>query len=161
MFNDPQFWVFIAFIIFIGVTFNPARKMLSTSLDGKIQEIKNSIDEAEKLKKDTQLTLSEIKKRQNEVKDEISSIYQETKDKIIVIEKNASVKLKEQINKRNTLTSTKITQMIRDANIIIQEHITDTAIAAVINILEEKLNDQEKQSLIKQSISEVNLVIKN
>ena len=102
MFNDPQFWVFIAFIIFIGVTFNPARKMLSTSLDGKIQEIKNSIDEAEKLKKDTQLTLSEIKKRQNEVKDEISSIYQETKDRIIVIEKNASVKLKEQINKRNT-----------------------------------------------------------
>ena len=161
MFNDPQFWVFIAFIIFIGVIFNPARKMLSTSLDEKIQEIKNSIDEAEKLKKDTQLTLSEIKKRQNEVKDEISSIYQETKDKIIVIEKNASVKLKEQINKRNTLTSTKITQMIRDANIIIQEHITDTAIAAVINILEEKLNDQEKQSLIKQSISEVNLVIKN
>jgi len=161
MFNDPQFWVFIAFIIFIGVIFNPARKMLSTSLDGKIQEIQNSIDEAEKLKKDTQLTLSEIKKRQNEVKDEISSIYQETKDRIIVIEKNASVKLKEQINKRNTLTSTKITQMIRDANIIIQEHITDTAIAAVINILEEKLNDQEKQSLIKQSISEVNLVIKN
>ena len=161
MFNDPQFWVFIAFIIFIGVIFNPARKMLSTSLDGKIQEIKNSIDEAEKLKKDTQLTLSEIKKRQNEVKDEISLIYQETKDKIIVIEKNASVKLKEQINKRNTLTSTKITQMIRDANIIFQEHITDTAIAAVINILEEKLNDQEKQSLIKQSISEVNLVIKN
>jgi len=161
MFNDPQFWVFIAFIIFIGVIFNPARKMLSTSLDEKIQEIKNSIDEAEKLKKDTQLTLSEIKKRQNEVKDEISSIYQETKDRIIVIEKNASVKLKEQINKRNTLTSTKITQMIRDANIIIQEHITDTAIAAVINILEEKLNDQEKQSLIKQSISEVNLVIKN
>ena len=51
--------------------------------------------------------------------------------------------------------------MIRDANIIFQEHITDTAIAAVINILEEKLNDQEKQSLIKQSISEVNLVIKN
>jgi len=140
MFNDPQFWVFIAFIIFIGVIFNPARKMLSTSLDGKIQEIKNSIDEAEKLKKDTQLTLSEIKKRQNEVKDEISLIYQETKDKIIVIEKNASVKLKEQINKRNTLTSTKITQMIRDANIIFQEHITDTAIAAVINILEEKLN---------------------
>lgn len=161
MFNDPQFWVFIAFVIFVGVIFNPVRKILLISLDGKIQEIKNSIDEAEKLKKDTQLTLSEIKKRQNEVKDEVNSIYQETKDKIIIIEKNATVKLKEQINKRNTLTSTKISQMIRDANIKIQEHITDTAITAVINILEKKLSDQERESLIKQSINEVNLVIKN
>jgi len=161
MFNDPQFWVFIAFVIFVGVIFNPVRKILLISLDGKIQEIKNSIDEAEKLKKDTQLTLSEIKKRQNEVKDEINSIYQETKDKIIIIEKNATVKLKEQINKRNTLTSTKISQMIRDANIKIQEHITDTAITAVINILEKKLSDQEREGLIKQSINEVNLVIKN
>ena len=161
MFNDPQFWVFIAFVIFVGVIFNPVRKILLISLDGKIQKIKNSIDEAEKLKKDTQLTLSEIKKRQNEVKDEVNSIYQETKDKIIIIEKNATVKLKEQINKRNTLTSTKISQMIKDANIKIQEHITDTAINAVINILEKKLSDKERESLIKQSINEVNLVIKN
>ena len=161
MFNDPQFWVFIAFVIFVGVIFNPVRKILLISLDGKIQEIKNSIDEAEKLKKDTQLTLSEIKKRQNEVKDEVNLIYQETKEKIIIIEKNATVKLKEQINKRNTLTSTKISQMIRDANIKIQEHITDTAINAVINILEKKLSDKEREGLIKQSINEVNLVIKN
>ena len=161
MFSDPQFWVFIAFVIFVGVIFNPVRKILLISLDGKIQKIKNSIDEAEKLKKDTQLTLSEIKKRQNEVKDEVNSIYQETKDKIIIIEKNATVKLKEQINKRNTLTSTKISQMIKDANIKIQEHITDTAINAVINILEKKLSDKEREGLIKQSINEVNLVIKN
>ena len=161
MFSDPQFWVFIAFVIFVGVIFNPVRKILLISLDGKIQKIKNSIDEAEKLKKDTQLTLSEIKKRQNEVKDEVNLIYQETKEKIIIIEKNATVKLKEQINNRNTLTSTKISQMIKDANIKIQEHITDTAINAVINILEKKLSDKEREGLIKQSINEVNLVIKN
>ena len=83
MFSDPQFWVLIAFVIFVGAMFNPVRKIFSTNLDGKIQEIKNSIDQAEKLKNDTQLTLSEIKKRQNEVKEEIETIRQEAKDKII------------------------------------------------------------------------------
>ena len=77
MFSDPQFWVFIAFIIFAGVIIKPVRKILSINLDNKIQEIKNSIDQAEKIKNDAQLTLGEIKKRQNEVKGEIDSIRQE------------------------------------------------------------------------------------
>ena len=43
MFNDPQFWVFIAFIIFIGVIIKPARKIFAINLGDKIQEIKDSI----------------------------------------------------------------------------------------------------------------------
>jgi len=161
MFSDPQFWVLIAFVIFIGVMFNPVRKIFSTNLDGKIQEIKNSIDQAEKLKNDTQLTLSEIKKRQNEVKEEIETIQQEAKDKILIIENEANIKLKEQIDKRNALASTKIQQIVRDANTEIQGHITQTAIAATVNILEKKLNDKEKQNLISQSINELKSVLKN
>ena len=46
MFSDPQFWVFIAFIIFVGAMVKPVRKILSTNLDDKIQEIKDGIDEA-------------------------------------------------------------------------------------------------------------------
>ena len=108
MFSDPQFWVFIAFIIFIGAIFNPVRKILSTGLDSKIQEIKDSIDQAEKIKNDSQITLSEIKKRQNEVKETIDSMNKETKNKIKRIESNANAKLKEQIDKRHTLKSLKI-----------------------------------------------------
>ena len=158
MFSDPQFWVFIAFIIFIGVIFNPVRKILSTGLDSKIQEIKDSINQAEKVKNDSQITLSEIKKRQNEVKETISLMNKETKDKIAIIEANARAKLKEQINKRNTLASTKIEQMTRDANIEIQQYITLTALSATVDILNKKLNDQEKQKLINQSINELSSI---
>ena len=73
MFSDPQFWVAIAFIIFILAIFNPVRKILNSSLDTKINEIKESIEEAENLKNDTQVILSEIKKRQNEVELEIKT----------------------------------------------------------------------------------------
>ena len=161
MFSDPQFWVFIAFIIFIGVIFNPVRKTLSIGLDSKIQEIKDSINQAEKVKNDSQITLSEIKKRQNEVKGEIDLIEQEAKEKITIIEKNAHTKLIDQINKRNALASVKIDQMTRDANTEIQKHITQIAISATVNILEKKLNDKEKQSLIKQSVNELGSALKN
>ena len=161
MFSDPRFWVFIAFIIFIGVMIKPVRKILSINLDDKIQEIKDSIDQAEKIKNDAQLALSEVKKRQNEVKGEIVLIEQEAKEKITIIEKNAHTKLIDQINKRNTLASVKIDQMTRDANTEIQKHITQIAISATVNILEKKLNDKEKQNLINQSVNELESVLKN
>jgi F-type H+-transporting ATPase subunit b len=161
MFSDPQFWVFIAFIIFIGVMIKPVRKILSINLGDKIQEIKDSIDQAEKIKNDAQLALSEIKKRQNEVKGEIDLIEQEAKEKIAMIENNAYTKLIDQINKRNALASVKIDQMTRDANTEIQKHITQIAISATVNILEKKLNDKEKQNLITQSVNELESALKN
>ena len=161
MFSDPQFWVFIAFIIFIGVIIKPVRKILLINLGDKIQEIKDSIDQAEKIKNDAQLALSEIKKRQNEVKGEIDLIEQEAKEKITIIEKNAHKKLIDQINKRNALASVKIDQMTRDANTEIQKHITQIAISATVNILEKKLNDKEKQNLISQSVNELGSALKN
>ena len=161
MFSDPQFWVFIAFIIFVGAIFNPVRKTLFTSLDNKIEEIKENINQAEKVKNDSQVTLSEIKKRQNEVKETIDSMNKETKNKIKRIESNANAKLKEQIDKRNALASLKIDQITRDAKIEIQQYIIQTAITATIDILKKKLNDQEKQKLINLSINELNSITTN
>ena len=161
MFSDPQFWVFIAFIIFIGIIFNPIRKILSTTLDSKIKNIKENINQAEKLKNDTQQTLSEIKKRQNEVKIEINNIQKEARYKISLIEDNAHTKLKEQINKRGELAKIKIKQMTRDANIDVQRYIAQTVITATIDILEKKLNEKQKQDLINQSIAELNTVLQN
>ena len=71
MFSDPQFWVAVAFVAFIAAIFNPVRKILTGSLDTQIKDIRNKIDEAENLKNETQTTLSEIKKRQNDVQIEI------------------------------------------------------------------------------------------
>ena len=140
MFSDPRFWVFIAFIIFIGVMIKPIRKILSINLVDKIQE---------------------IKKRQNEVRGEIDLIEQEAKEKITMIEKNAHTKLIDQINKRNALASAKIGQMTRDANTEIQKYITQIAISATVNILEKKSNDKEKQNLINQSVNELGSALKN
>ena len=103
MFVDPQFWVAIAFIIFVVAVFNPIRKMLGTTLNSKIQDIKNSIEEAENIKNETQNTLSDLKKRQNDVQIEIENIHKDAKEKIQILESQAEEKLKEKIDKRNLL----------------------------------------------------------
>ena len=161
MFSDPQFWVAIAFIIFILAIFNPVRKILNSSLDTKIKEIKESIEEAENLKNDTQVTLSEIKKRQNEVELEIKEIHLNSKDRIKILETQAQEKLIEQSLKRKSLTKAKIEQISRDANLLVQNHITQTAVNATVIVLERKMNKEDKQNLINQSIQDLSLAIKN
>ena len=161
MFSDPQFWVAVAFFAFIAAVFNPIRKILTTNLDTQIKNIKNKIEEAENLKNETQNTLSEIKQRQNDVQVEIQEIHKEAENKIKQLEQLAENKLKDQILKRQVLTEAKIDQLTRDANNSIQSHITSTAIAATISILQEKLNTEEKQKLINKSIQELGSALKN
>ena len=161
MFSDPQFWVAVAFVAFIAAVFNPVRKILTTSLDAKIKEIKDKIEEAENLKNETQVSLSEIKQRQNDVQSEIQTILKEAENKVKQIEQLAEDKLKDQIGKRQVLAEAKIDQLTRDANNLIQTHITSSAINATISILEQKLNNEEQQKLIDTSIQELGSALKN
>ena len=161
MFSDPQFWVAVAFFAFIAAVFNPIRKILTTNLDSQIKDIKDKIEEAENLKNETQNTLSEIKQRQNDVQLEIQEIHKEAESKINQLEKIAENKLKDQILKRQGLAEAKIEQLTRDANNSIQSHITSTAIAATISILQQKLNPEEQQKLINKSIQEFGSTLKN
>ena len=161
MFSDPQFWVAVAFVAFIVAIFNPVRKILTSSLDTQIKDIKNKIDEAENLKNETQTTLSEIKKRQNDVQIEIQDIHKDAEKKVKQLEENAEAKLKDQITKRQVLAEAKIDQLTRDANSLIQSYISSTAIAATISILQQKLNNQEQQKLIDKSIEELGSALKN
>ena len=161
MFSDPQFWVAVAFFAFIAAVFNPVRKILTTNLDSQIKDIKDKIEEAENLKNETQNTLSEIKQRQNDVQLEIQEIHKEAENKVKQLEKITENKLKDQILNRQVLAEAKIEQLTRDANSSIQSHITSTAIAATIAILQQKLNPEEQQKLINKSIQELGSTLKN
>ena len=161
MFSDPQFWVAVAFIAFIVAVFNPVRKILTSNLDAQIKQIKDSIDEAENLKNETQVTLSEIKKRQKDVQTEILSINDEAKNKVRQLELNAEQKLKDQIEKRQILATSKIDQLTRDANNEIQLHISSVAIEAMTNIIKQNLNEREKQKILDSSIDDLGAVLKN
>ena len=62
MFSDPQFWVAISFILFVAAIFNPVRKILTSSLDAQIRDIKNKINEVENLKNEAQTAIGGLKR---------------------------------------------------------------------------------------------------
>ena len=161
MFSDPQFWVAVSFILFIAAIFNPVRKMLVSSLDAQISEIKTKIEEAENLKNEAQKTLSELKKREAEVEKEIEKFKTDAENKISELKNLSSKKLSDQIEKKKILADNRIEQLLRDTNQNIKSYIADIAIEAITDILKTSLSKDKKADLINDSINDLNRVLKN
>ncbi len=161
MFADPQFWVAVSFILFIAVIFNPVRKILASSLDAQINDIKNKIDEVENLKNEAQKALDEIKEREAKVGKEIQSLKSESEKRIADLKDISNSKLSDQIDKRKILAENKIEQLVRDTNNSIKNYISSVAIEATKNILLQNLSKDKKSALIQESITQFNSVLKN
>ena len=161
MFSDPQFWVAVSFILFIAAIFNPVRKILTSSLDAQIKDIKNKIDEAENLKNEAQKALDELKERETKVEKEIQNLNLESEKRISELKDISTSKLTEQIEKRKILAENKIEQLVRDTNNSIKNYISSVAIEATRNILLQNLSKDKKSALIEESITEFNSVLKN
>ena len=161
MFSDPQFWVAVSFILFIAAIFNPVRKILTSSLDAQIKDIKNKIDEVENLRNEAQKALDELKERETKVEKEIQNLNLESEKRITELKDISTSKLNDQIEKRKILAENKIEQLVRDTNNSIKNYISSVAIEATINILRKNLSNDKKSSLIKESITEFNSVLKN
>ena len=161
MFSDPQFWVAVSFILFIAVIFNPVRKMLISNLDSQINDIKSKISESENLKNEAQKTLSELKSREAEVEKEITKLKKNSEKKISELKELSEKKLSDQIEKKKVLADNKLDQLIRETNLSIKNYITNIAIEATIQILQNKLTKEKKSDLINTSIKDLNNVLKN
>tara|TARA_Y100001970_G_C14104785_1_gene787476 strand:- start:115 stop:600 length:486 start_codon:yes stop_codon:yes gene_type:complete len=161
MFSDPQFWVAVSFFLFLLAIFNPVRKMLNSSLDSQIYEIKNKIEDAENIKNEAQITLSELKKREAKVEKEIEELKLRSDEKISQLKDISSKKLSEQIEKRKLLAENRIDQFLRDINLSIKNYITNAAIEATTHVLNNNLSSEKKSELINDSIKDLNTVLKN
>ena len=160
-FSNPQFWVAVSFFIFILVIFNPVRKILITSLDYQINEIKNKIEEAGKIKDDAQKTLAELKERETQVEKEIQNLKKNSEKRISQLKDLSSKKLLEQIEKRKLLAENKIEQIVRETNLSIKNYITNVAVEASIHILNNNLSAEKKAELVNESIKDLNVVLNN
>ena len=161
MFSDPQFWVAVSFILFIAAIFNPVRKILTSSLDAQIKDIKNKIDEVENLKNEAQKALDELKDRETKVEKEIQNLNLESEKRIAELKDISTTKLTDQIEKRKILAENKIEQLVRDTNNSIKYYISSVAIETTRDILLKKLTKDKKSALIEESITEFNSVLKN
>ena len=158
---DATFWVAISFIIFFGalIYFKIPQK-INELLSKMIFDIKNEIDESEKLRSESKILLDNAQKKLDTVKDMSKKIMNEAKkdsEKLII---EMSEKFYKSSEIKKNLAQTKISQM-KEATI---KEIKDTsiqiAVGSVKKILTTSIDKSKLDILFEKNLEEAKVELK-
>ena len=148
MIIDATFWVAISFFIFIGVLiyFKIPSKIVSI-LNENISEIKNEVDDAEKLKEESKNILSDQEKKIGNAKAEVKTMIEAATDQAEKYVLKINGEFHVQIENRKKNTEDRIKQMKNQA----LKDIKNASVKIAINSVESLL----KNSLDKNKLNKI------
>ena len=104
---DATFWVAVSFFMFLGLLlYFKIPQKINSSLNGNIDQIKNEIENAEKLKDEAKSILSEYEKKlsnsKNEIQNMIDKANEESEKNILKVNADFHVQIENRKKKYRT-----------------------------------------------------------
>jgi len=155
VFETPDMWVAVGFLIFIAIVIRPAIKAMTGALDGRADRIRANLDEARELYEEVQHVLADYQRKQRDTARDVEDIIAQARAEADRLERQASEEIAEAIARREQMASDKIAQAEADAVVAVRNAAVDIAMAATRRIVTESLGDSEQQALVDQSIGEL------
>ena len=161
MIIDATFWVAIAFIIFIvGLFYLKIPQKINSLLNNMIEDIRNELNEAEKLKKEAKNLLNESQEKlenaQKENEQIIKNARQESEKLIIEINN----KFFQTLENRKKITEQKIVQMKKDAIKSIKNASVKIAIESVTKLIKTSINKSKLDILFEENLNQAKNTLK-
>jgi len=161
MIIDATFWVTISFFIFLGILiYFKIPQKVKDMLEENISNIKNQINEAEKLKEDAKNILTEQEKKisnsKNEVKEMINRANEEVEKNIVKTNEEFQSLMKNR--KRNA--EERIRQLKNQAVKDIKNASVRIAIESVEKLIKNSLDKSKLDKIYNSSIEETKLALK-
>ena len=105
LFQDAEFWVGIAFLIFMGVmVWVKVPGMAVKALDARADKIRAELAEAERLRKEAEQLLASIRARREAAEKQAAELVANAEVEARQLEAEAHVRLEEQIRRRGRST---------------------------------------------------------
>ncbi len=162
MMIDATFWVAVSFLIFVGVIiYFKVPQKIDDSLNESIKRIKESLDDAEKLKDEAKNILSEYDSKVSKSKEEIKNLINSAKNQA---EKNI-IKTNEDFHKvienRKKSAEEKIKQMKIRAIKDVKNSSVDIAISSLEKIIKNSIDKKKLDKVYISSVEEAKKILKN
>ena len=156
MFEDPEFWVLLAFVIFLGVLVKfGVPKLALSALDERSDRIRQALDEAQRLRSEAQAVLAQYQKKRVEAEKEAQAIIVNARIEAERLAAEAKGKVEEFIARRTKMAESKIAQAEAQALADVRAAAADAAVAAAENILVQTTHGAAADSLIANGIRDV------
>ena len=153
--SGGEFWVLVAFILFVGFMVWKARKALVGGLDSRAARIKAEIDEAQRLREEAQALLADYQKKQREALGEAEAMVKQAGEEATRLKAKAETELAAALKRREQQALDRIAQAEAQALAEVRNLAADLAVAATQKILTDKLDPAKAQSLVSDAIAEL------
>lgn len=156
MFQDPTFWVAIAFIGFFAVlVYYKVPPLIAKQLDARAEKIRAELDEAKRLREEAQVLFADYQRRQREAMQTAEEIVAKAKEDAEILRAQSVKELEATLARRQELAELKIRQAEEKAVAEVQSIAVDVAIAAAAKLLQDGIKGKTADALIDQSIEDL------
>lgn len=153
--HDPEFWLTVAVLVFIGIVWKPAKRMLIGGLDARTTRIRQELDAARNLREEAQRTLADYQLKQREGLAEAEAIIAHAKAEAERSAAQSARDLEETLHRRQRLAEERIAQQEARALAEIRSATVDIAISAARRVIAAELDEQRGAALIDSAIAEL------
>ncbi|PPR64802.1 MAG: ATP synthase subunit b [Alphaproteobacteria bacterium MarineAlpha4_Bin2] len=153
--HDPTFWVAVAFVVFVVLVFKPIKGALVDGLDAKILEIRQQVEEAERLGEEAQSLLANYQRQQRQAIQDAEAIVARAKEEADRHRVEADEAMKAMVRRQEEQAREKIAQAEAAAIQEVRTLSVELAMAAAERLLVERLVGEEGANLIDRSIEEI------
>jgi F-type H+-transporting ATPase subunit b len=152
---EAEFWVAVAFVIFIGVLgYFRVHELLLKSIDDRRERIKVEFDEARRLKAEAEALLATYRRKQQEAEHEAQAIVAGARTEAERLAAEAEAKIEEFVVRRTKMAENKIAQAEAQALADVRSAAAEVAVAAAKTILTRTVKDKVADNLLAKGIED-------
>lgn len=156
MFEEPETWVAIAFIILVIVAaWLGVHRTVLTALDHRAERIKAELEDASRLKEEAAKVLAEYKTRRASAEREAADIIASANAEAERIAREARAKMEDFVARRTKTAESKIALAEAQALADVRAAAADAAVQAASTILSQSVKGSLADDLLAKGIAEV------
>jgi F-type H+-transporting ATPase subunit b len=156
LFRDPEFWVGIGTLVFLGLLlWKRVPALVARSLDARAAAIAKELEDARRLRGEAEALLAEYQKKRTAAEQEASSIVTEAKAEAERYAAESRMALKAQIERRGRQAEDKIAHAEAQAVSELRALAADAAIAAAEKLIAARVDGNQSAELVKRSLGEI------
>ena len=156
MFAEPELWVAVGFVIFVGILiYVGVPKMMTKALDDRAKRVQDELNEARRLKEEAQSLLAEYQAKQRKADDEAAAIVAGAKAEAERFATEAKAKMEEFVARRSKMAETKIAQAEAQAVADVRAAAAEAAVSAAEKILTDSVKGKVADDLLARGIGDV------
>ncbi len=153
---DAEFWVSVAFVIFVGVlAYFRVHTKIAGSLDARAERIKKDLAEAANLRAEAQALLASFEKKKGEAEAEAAAIIKQAETEAELIAREAHDRVTEFIRRRTKQAEEKITAAETAAAAQVRAAAADAATKAAEIVLKAEAKGAFGEKLITNGIADL------